>query len=70
MYFCVVFVWLKCEEGIVDCEKFLREKKNILIKSGKYFGDDLSYVRVSMLDRDFIFNIFFYRILFFFNLIL
>ncbi|CAN6922142.1 unnamed protein product [Brassica oleracea] len=56
------FAWLKCEEGIVDCEKFLREKKNILTKSGKYFGDDLSYVRVSMLDRDSIFNTFIHRI--------
>lgn len=62
MYLCAAFAWLKCEEGIVDCEKFLREKKNILTKSGKYFGDDLSYVRVSMLDRDSIFNTFIHRI--------
>lgn len=46
----------------MDCEKFLRERKNILTKSGKYFGDDLSYVRVSMLDTDSTFNIFLHRI--------
>ncbi|CAH2078052.1 unnamed protein product [Thlaspi arvense] len=56
------FAWLKCEEGIIDCEKFLREKKKILTKSGKYFGDDQSYVRISMLDRDSNFNIFLSRI--------
>ncbi|CAA7037304.1 unnamed protein product [Microthlaspi erraticum] len=56
------FAWLKCEEGIVDCERFLREKKKIITKSGKYFGDDQSYVRISMLDRDSTFNIFLKRI--------
>lgn len=60
--FCVAFAWLKCEEGIVDCERFLREEKKIITKNGKYFGDDRSYVRISMLDRDSIFNIFLKRI--------
>ncbi|ESQ54854.1 hypothetical protein EUTSA_v10025236mg [Eutrema salsugineum] len=56
------FAWLKCGKGIVDCEKFLREKQKILTKSGKYFGDDQSYVRISMLDRDSNFKIFLHRI--------
>lgn len=46
----------------MDCEKFLREEKKILTKSGKHFGDELSYVRISMLDRDTNFNIFLHRI--------
>jgi L-tryptophan--pyruvate aminotransferase len=61
------FAWFKCEEGIVDCEKFLREEKKILTKSGKYFGDELSNVRISMLDRDTNFNIFLHRITSSFN---
>lgn len=60
--FCVAFAYLKCEEGIVDCERFLRENKKILTKSGKHFGDEESYVRISMLDRDTNFNIFLHRI--------
>ncbi|CAH8275476.1 unnamed protein product [Arabidopsis lyrata] len=56
------FAWFKCGEEIVDCEKFLREEKKILTKSGKHFGDELSYVRISMLDRDTNFNIFLHRI--------
>ncbi|KAL1201244.1 Tryptophan aminotransferase-related protein 2 [Cardamine amara subsp. amara] len=56
------FAWFKCEEGILDCERFLREEKKILTKSGKHFGDEQSYVRISMLDRDTNFNIFIHRI--------
>lgn len=60
--FCAAFAWFKCEEGIVDCERFLREEKKILTKSGKQFGDEQSYVRISMLDTDTNFNIFLHRI--------
>ncbi|KAL6007098.1 hypothetical protein ACLOJK_032594 [Asimina triloba] len=47
------FAWLKCERSpdADDCERFLRSQK-ILTRSGKHFGMDPRYVRVSMLDRD------------------
>lgn len=44
------FAWLKCERE-ADCESFLRGH-NILVRSGRHFGMDPHYVRVSMLDRD------------------
>ncbi|XP_010533485.1 PREDICTED: tryptophan aminotransferase-related protein 2 [Tarenaya hassleriana] len=55
------FAWLKCEEGIEDCEKLMRDKK-ILTRSGKHFGYGSSHVRISMLDRDPNFDIFLRRI--------
>ncbi|KAG1342848.1 tryptophan aminotransferase-related protein 1 [Cocos nucifera] len=46
------FAWLKCEkEGIEDCESFLRSH-GMLTRSGRHFGVEPKYVRVSMLDRD------------------
>ncbi|MCL7037987.1 hypothetical protein MKW94_028980, partial [Papaver nudicaule] len=45
------FAWLRCEGDIEDCEKFLRDHK-IITRSGKHFGRDIKFVRVSMLDRD------------------
>ncbi|KAG8383223.1 hypothetical protein BUALT_Bualt05G0162100 [Buddleja alternifolia] len=44
------FAWMKCKDG-VDCEKLLKEHK-ILSRSGRRFGSDPEYVRVSMLSRD------------------
>ncbi|XP_042487017.1 L-tryptophan--pyruvate aminotransferase 1-like isoform X2 [Macadamia integrifolia] len=51
------FAWLKCEGDIQDCESFLREN-NIITRSGKHFGMEAKYVRISMLDRNEIFNLF------------
>ncbi|KAK9108154.1 hypothetical protein Syun_024165 [Stephania yunnanensis] len=55
------FAWLKCEGGIEDCESFLRGHK-ILTRSGRHFGVDSTYVRISMLDRDETFNLFLERL--------
>ncbi|KAK9117232.1 hypothetical protein Sjap_016179 [Stephania japonica] len=55
------FAWLKCEGGIEDCESFLRGHK-ILTRSGRHFGVDSTYVRISMLDRDETFNLFIERL--------
>ncbi|KAJ7956201.1 Tryptophan aminotransferase-like protein [Quillaja saponaria] len=55
------FVWLKCEQGIEDCESFLRRHK-ILTRGGKHFGVTPDYVRISMLDRDENFNLFINRL--------
>lgn len=56
------FAWLKCEQGIEDCESFLRLKYKIITRSGKHFGADTKYVRVSMLDRDITFDRFIERL--------
>ncbi|WOL01235.1 tryptophan aminotransferase-related protein 2-like [Canna indica] len=46
------FAWLKCEKrGVDDCESFLRNHR-ILTRSGRHFGMEPKYVRISMLDRD------------------
>lgn len=58
--FFTAFAWLKCEE-IDDCESFLRANK-ILTRSGKHFGGSPQYVRISMLDREEIFNLFVERL--------
>lgn len=58
---CAAFAWLKCEDGIEDCETFLRGHK-IWTRSGRYFGVGPSYVRISMLDRDRTFNLFVKRL--------
>ncbi|KAL5723897.1 L-tryptophan--pyruvate aminotransferase [Ranunculus cassubicifolius] len=55
------FAWMKCEGGVEDCQKFLKEHK-ILTRSGKHFGQDPKYVRVSMLDRDGAFELFVERL--------
>ncbi|KAF8390473.1 hypothetical protein HHK36_024999 [Tetracentron sinense] len=55
------FAWLKCEGDIEDCESFLRGHQ-IITRSGKHFGADSTYVRVSMLDRDETFNLFLERL--------
>ncbi|XP_075485985.1 L-tryptophan--pyruvate aminotransferase 1-like [Primulina tabacum] len=54
------FAWLKCKGGI-DCEKLLRGYK-ILTRSGKRFGSDQEYVRISMLARDEEFDLFLRRL--------
>ncbi|XP_058088261.1 tryptophan aminotransferase-related protein 2-like [Magnolia sinica] len=51
------FAWLKCEaEHVDDCESFLRSNR-ILTRSGRQFGGDSRYVRVSMVDRDETFDV-------------
>ncbi|XP_071706059.1 L-tryptophan--pyruvate aminotransferase 1 [Rutidosis leptorrhynchoides] len=55
------FAWIKCKEGIEDCEKLFRDHK-ILTRSGKKFGSDPGYVRVSMLSREEDFNLFINRL--------
>ncbi|KAK6924812.1 Alliinase, C-terminal [Dillenia turbinata] len=55
------FAWLKCDGEIEDCESFLRSHK-ILTRSGRHFGVSPKYVRVSMLDRDEIFDLFVERL--------
>ncbi|XP_020269768.1 tryptophan aminotransferase-related protein 2-like [Asparagus officinalis] len=56
------FAWLKCErDGIEDCENYLKSYK-ILTRSGKHFGVEAKYVRVSMLDRDETFDLFIERL--------
>ncbi|KAL6547387.1 hypothetical protein OROMI_023108 [Orobanche minor] len=54
------FAWIKCKEG-VDCEKLFRGHK-ILTRSGRRFGCDTEYVRVSMLSRDEEFDLFVQRL--------
>ncbi|KZV58444.1 L-tryptophan--pyruvate aminotransferase 1-like [Dorcoceras hygrometricum] len=54
------FAWLKSKEGI-DCEKLLREHK-ILTRSGRRFGSDQEYVRISMLSRVDEFDLFLQRL--------
>ncbi|XP_042498917.1 L-tryptophan--pyruvate aminotransferase 1-like [Macadamia integrifolia] len=55
------FAWLKCKGDIEDCESFLREHK-IITRSGRHFGMEAKYVRISMLDRDEKFNLFMERL--------
>ncbi|CAL9115699.1 unnamed protein product [Musa acuminata var. zebrina] len=57
------FAWLKCEkEGVEDCESFLRNHK-LLTRSGRHFGVEAKYVRISLLDRDETFDLFIQRLL-------
>lgn len=52
---------MKCEkEGIDDFYGFLK-KHNILTRGGEHFGVEKKYVRISMLDRDPMFDIFINR---------
>ncbi|KAI3731449.1 hypothetical protein L1987_62637 [Smallanthus sonchifolius] len=55
------FAWMKCKEGIEDCEKLFRDHK-ILARSGKKFGSDPGFVRVSMVGREEEFNLFIDRL--------
>ncbi|KAJ0828729.1 putative transaminase [Helianthus annuus] len=55
------FAWMKCNEGIEDCEKLLRGHK-ILARSGRRFGSDPGFVRVSMVGREDEFNLFIDRL--------
>ncbi|XP_057774583.1 tryptophan aminotransferase-related protein 1-like [Salvia miltiorrhiza] len=54
------FAWMKCKEGI-DGEQLLREHK-IGTRSGRRFGCDAEYVRISMLSRDDDFDLFLHRL--------
>ncbi|PIN09986.1 L-tryptophan--pyruvate aminotransferase [Handroanthus impetiginosus] len=54
------FAWIKCKEGI-DCEKLLRRHK-ILTRSGRRFGSDPEYARISMLNREEEFEVFVQRL--------
>lgn len=51
---------MKCKEGI-DGEKLLREHK-IGTRSGRRFGCEPGYVRISMLSRDEDFDLFLQRL--------
>ncbi|XP_057949229.1 L-tryptophan--pyruvate aminotransferase 1-like [Malania oleifera] len=56
------FAWLKCnKEEIEDCASFLRRHK-ILTRSGNRFGTDEKYTRISMVDREDVFNLFLKRL--------
>ncbi|KAK7855875.1 l-tryptophan--pyruvate aminotransferase 1 [Quercus suber] len=55
------FAWLKCKEGIEDCNEFLRGLK-IAGRGGKAFGVDPIFARVSMLSREDEFNQFIERL--------
>ena len=55
------FAWIKCKEGIEDCEKLFRGK-NILTRSGRRFGSDPGYVRVSMVSKEEDFDAFIERL--------
>ncbi|KAI3435182.1 Alliinase_C domain-containing protein [Psidium guajava] len=55
------FAWLKCNDKVKDCESLLRGH-NILTRSGNRFGADPTYVRVSMLSREEVFNLFLERL--------
>lgn len=55
------FAWVKCEKDIEDCATFLK-KNGILTRCGKSFGMSTKYVRISMLDRDEIFDLFIERL--------
>ncbi|KAL5552834.1 hypothetical protein UlMin_040235 [Ulmus minor] len=55
------FAWLKCKEGIEDCEKLLIENK-IVGRGGKRFGGDEKCARLSMLSKDEVFEQFLLRL--------
>lgn len=57
----VAFAWLKCEGEIEDCEIFLRSH-HILTRGGEHFGVSQKYVRISMLPRDELFDLFIERL--------
>ncbi|KAK6116538.1 hypothetical protein DH2020_049644 [Rehmannia glutinosa] len=55
------FAWMKCKLEGVDCEKLFKEHK-ILTRSGRRFGCDPEYVRISMLSGDDDFDLFIQRL--------
>ncbi|XP_022131455.1 L-tryptophan--pyruvate aminotransferase 1-like isoform X2 [Momordica charantia] len=55
------FAWLRCKEEIEDCGSFLREHK-IEGRSGRRFGADAKYLRISMLSSDDVFQQFLERL--------
>ncbi|KAK3416759.1 hypothetical protein EUGRSUZ_H02519 [Eucalyptus grandis] len=55
------FAWLKCNDKVKDCESLLKAHK-ILARSGSRFGADPAYVRLSLLGREEVFNIFLERL--------
>ncbi|XP_061372763.1 L-tryptophan--pyruvate aminotransferase 1-like [Gastrolobium bilobum] len=55
------FAWLKCQEGIGDCESYLGKLK-IIGRGGKRFGGGPEYARLSMLSSDAEFNEFLMRL--------
>ncbi|KAH7832927.1 hypothetical protein Vadar_001378 [Vaccinium darrowii] len=57
------FAWIKCnKEDIVDCEKFLRGFQ-ILTRTGKRFGCDAKYVRISLVGKEEEFELFLEKLL-------
>ncbi|BAT99499.1 hypothetical protein LR48_Vigan03g318400 [Vigna angularis] len=56
------FIWLKCEEGVEDCESYLLEKLKVRARAGKRFGVDSKYARISMIGTDDDFNEFLRRV--------
>ncbi|KAI4314368.1 hypothetical protein L6164_027283 [Bauhinia variegata] len=55
------FAWLKCKEGIEDCESYFRKLK-IITRGGERFGADAKYARLSMLCKDEVFDEFLTRL--------
>ncbi|XP_024960896.1 L-tryptophan--pyruvate aminotransferase 1 [Cynara cardunculus var. scolymus] len=49
------FAWIKCKDGMEECEKVFKGVK-ILVRSGRRFGSDPGYARVSMMGKDEEFN--------------
>ncbi|CAL5418894.1 unnamed protein product [Camellia sinensis] len=56
------FAWLKCNKDIEDLGKFLKGHK-VLARSGRRFGSDPKYVRVSMVSKEEEFKLFLERLL-------
>ncbi|KAM3706303.1 hypothetical protein ACJW31_03G142900 [Castanea mollissima] len=56
------YAWLKCKEGIEDCNEFLSGLK-IVGRGGKAFGVDPIFARISMLSKEDEFNQFIERLL-------
>ncbi|KAK4791554.1 hypothetical protein SAY86_031967 [Trapa natans] len=55
------FAWLKCKEELKDAEGLLRAHK-VLARGGSKFGVDPTFVRVSMLSREDVFDAFLERL--------
>ncbi|KAK1365731.1 L-tryptophan--pyruvate aminotransferase 1 [Heracleum sosnowskyi] len=55
------FAWIKSKDKIDDCEKLFRGHK-VLTRSGKRFGSDPKYVRVSMVSKEEDFELFIKRL--------
>ncbi|KAM5567908.1 L-tryptophan--pyruvate aminotransferase 1 [Rosa sericea] len=55
------FAWLKCKEDI-DLEKFIRGCIKVQGRTGRKFGSDQKYLRLSMLSKDEVFDQFLERL--------